>query len=377
MTLPPHKLILTPSDWQACLERLHAEPKIALDLEANSMYAYREQVCLIQISIPDQDYIVDPLAPLELHELGEILANPDVEKIFHAAEYDLILLKRQYNWQLHNLFDTMWAARILGYERYGLANMLRAFYGVKLNKRYQKANWCKRPLSDAHLTYAQLDTHFLLRLRQQLADELAEAGRLQEAHYIFSEQTEVKLPDDSFDPDGFWSLSGARDLSSHGLAILRQLYIYRDKEARQRNQPLFKILSDRTLVELARQMPEHRRELNHVHGMTKGQIRRYGRQLIDIIQNSDTQPPPRPKRNRRPADDVLNRYERLHTWRKVTAQERGVESDVIISRDALWSIAKENPQTPSGLAAIDFVGTWRSERYGNEILALLKEDNHR
>ncbi|MCA9875056.1 MAG: ribonuclease D, partial [Anaerolineales bacterium] len=156
--LPPHHLITTQTDWQDCLAALKQEPRIAIDLEANSMYAYRERVCLIQISIPSQDYIIDPVAKVDLSGLGELLADTAVEKVFHAAEYDLILLKREYEWELNNLFDTMWAARILGYKQYGLASLLKKIFDLKLDKQYQKSNWCRRPLSPAQLTYAQLDT---------------------------------------------------------------------------------------------------------------------------------------------------------------------------------------------------------------------------
>ena len=147
MTLPPFKFVKNHSTWTKCLAQLHREPRLAIDLEANSLYAYRERVCLIQISIPGQDYIVDPIVGFDLEALGAIIADPAVEKIFHAAEYDLILLKRQYNWTLNNLFDTMWATRILGKDRCGLANLLRSYFQVKQNKKHQKANWCKRPLS--------------------------------------------------------------------------------------------------------------------------------------------------------------------------------------------------------------------------------------
>lgn len=373
MKLPQHRLVTTPQQWQACLEQLQPEPRLAIDLEANSMHAYREQVCLIQVSIPRQDYIIDPLAKLDLSGLGALLADPAVEKVFHAAEYDLTLVQRQYGWELNNLFDTMWAARILGYSRYGLAHLLKKLYGVRLNKRFQKSNWCKRPLSPAQLTYAQLDTHYLLRLRDQLAAELKAAGRQQEARQIFKEQTQVKLSNNEFDPDGFWSISGAYDLNRQQQALLRELYIYRDQVARQRNQPLFKIFSDKTLLELAQLAPSQPEQLRQIYGMSGGQIRRYGRQLIRVIEaGKQAPPPPYPKRSKRPPEPVTNRYEKLHSWRKNRAQARGVESDVIISRDALWKIAQANPQTVDELAQIDLVGEWRCRLYGQEILDVLR-----
>ncbi|MEJ2746302.1 MAG: HRDC domain-containing protein [Anaerolineae bacterium] len=376
MKLPPHQLITTQSAWQTCLEQLEKQPRLAIDLEANSMYAYRESVCLIQISIPRQDYIIDPVKDIDLSGLGKLVADPAVEKVFHAAEYDLILLKRQYGWELNHLFDTMWAARILGYERYGLASVLEDLYGIKLNKRHQKSNWCKRPLSPAQLTYAQHDTYFLLRLRDQLEQELVEAGRLEEAHEIFEEQTHVTLNDNHFDPDSFWSINGAYDLTPQQQAILKALNIYRDEEAQARDRPLFKILHDKTLLQLAQQAPRSFNQMQEIPGMTWGQIRRYGRGIIEAINTGLNSPPPEhPQRAKRPPDAVLNRYEKLHNWRKIRARQRGVESDVIISRHALWEIAEKKPATLSDLAELETLGEWRCQTYGQEILDLLSNKN--
>ncbi len=372
MSFLPHTLITSPRLWLECLEHLQAEPRLAIDLEANSMYAYRERVCLVQITISEQDFIIDPLAVDDLSGLGAIIEDPAIEKVFHAAEYDLMLLKRQYGWQCHNLFDTMWAARILGYERYGLANLLEALYGVKQNKKFQKANWCKRPLTPELLAYAQRDTHYLLRLRDHLAHELAAAGYTGEAQEIFAEQTLVSPNHQAFDPDGFWTISGAFDLTRQQQAVLKALYAFRDQQAERRDQPLFKVFSDKTLLQLAAAMPETIRDLHDVFGMSHGQVQRYGRALLQIIMaNQQIEPPRFPKRNHRPPDDVCNRYERLHTWRKEKAQARGVESDVILSRDALWAIAYEHPQTLDQLTHVKQLGTWRAKMYGEEIVKLL------
>jgi ribonuclease D len=373
--LPPHQLIITPQAWQTCLEQLRAQPRLAIDLEANSMYAYREQVCLIQISCPKQDYIIDPVADIDLSGLGEMIADPAVEKVFHAAEYDLLLVKREYGWELNNLFDTMWAARILGYSRFGLASLLEDLYQIKLNKRYQKSNWCKRPLSPSQLTYAQHDTHFLLRLRDQLELELVDAGRMEEAREIFEEQTHVTPNNNHFDPDSFWSINGAYDLEPPQQAILRALNIYRDEEAQRRNQPLFKILHDKTLLQLAEETPRSFNQMQEIPGMTWGQIRRYGEGILDTIAAAASDPPPdHPKRSKRPSDQVLNRYEKLHNWRKNRARKRGVESDVIISRHALWEIAEKEPANLADLAELETLGEWRCQTYGQEILAVISNN---
>lgn len=372
LNLPRYELVRTQRAWRRCLQRLHGEERIAVDLEANSMYAYREQICLVQVSIPGQDFIIDPLGDFAMEPFGELIENPGVEKVFHAAEYDLMLMKREFGWQLNNLFDTQWAARILGIERVGLANVLKDVFGVTLNKRFQRANWCRRPLSGEQLAYAQADTHYLLRLRDHFAEALREAGRWVEAQEIFEEQQRVQLPDLSFDADDFWDISGANRLSPQGRAVLKALNIYRDAEARHRDLPHFKVLQDRTLLELAQKQPADKEELSQIHGMSKGQIRRYGDNLLRLIAENRQNPPPRrPRRQARPPEEVVNRYEQLHTWRKERGMARGVESDVILSRDTLWQLAHANPHTLAELKEIDRLGPWRREVYGEEIIKVL------
>ena len=373
MTLPPFRFIRNRSAWAECLAQLQREPRLAIDLEANSLYAYRERVCLIQISIPGQDYIVDPLAGFDLTGLGDLISDQTVEKIFHAAEYDLILVKRQYGWRLNNLFDTMWATRILGNRRCGLANLLESHFGVSQNKKHQKANWCKRPLSQMLLAYAQMDTHYLILLADRLAEELRAAGRLEEAREIFAEQSHIVVPDNGFDPDGFWSIGAVRDLNGRQRAIVKALYAYRDRQAQRQNRPPFKIFGDRTMIELAEVAPTTLDDLPAVYGMSSGQIRRYGRHIIGIIAEAQHAPAPkRPRSNsRRTPEAVSIRYEKLYNWRKTRARRRGVESDVIISRDTLWQLARLNPQNESELSTLECLGSWRREAYGEEILKTL------
>lgn len=367
--LAPFRLVADAAAWDACLADLRGMSRLAIDLEANSMFAYTERACLIQLSTATADYIIDPLAGLDLSGLGAALADPAVEKIFHAAEYDLILLRRDYDWSLVNLFDTMWAARILGYRQMGLAGLLEAFYGVRLSKRYQKANWCHRPLSAPELAYAQKDTHYLPALRDRLAAELEERGLMAEALETFAEQARVRLPNNGFDPDAFWNINGVQDMTPTQQAVMKALYLFRDREARRRNAPHFKVLSDRTLLEIATTLPARMSELDTLHGMTAGQQQRYGRQLLEAVAEARQAPPPQPpKRLPRLPDAVLIRYDRLHRWRKARALARGVESDVIISRDALWAIAHAAPRTLEELAALDALGPWRLATYGQEIL---------
>ena len=167
-TLPPPVWVDEHNKLDRTVEDLSMQARIAVDTESNSLHAYREQVCLIQFSTPNKDYVVDPLALEDLSQLAPIFASPKIEKIFHAAEYDLVCLRRDFEFEFDNIFDTMQAARILGYQYVGLDNILADKFDVKVDKRHQKANWGARPLTHAQLDYARMDTHYLIDLRNLL-----------------------------------------------------------------------------------------------------------------------------------------------------------------------------------------------------------------
>jgi ribonuclease D len=276
---------------------------------------------------------------------------------------------------MENLFDTMWASRILGVKRVGLANILEERYGAMLNKKHQKANWCKRPLSPSQLSYAQSDTHYLHRLRDDLAQELQAANRYAEAQEIFAEQTLVEAVNKVFDPDSFWSINGVRDLNGRQKAILKAVNIFRDKEAKRQNRPHFKVFSEKTMVQLAQLVPDNVSQLQNIHGMTSGQINRYGQPLLRIVRETQNAPAPKhpPRNHNRPPEAVSNRYERLHNWRKQRAKKRGVESDVILNRQKLWQLAHANPQTIVELTETAVLGPWQFKTYGEEILGIIKK----
>ncbi len=370
LNLPKHTYITTQQTWQRCLAELRSVKQFAIDLESNGLHAYSEEICLIQISTRKHDYIIDPQGEFELDDLGAIIENPAIEKVLHASEYDIILMQREQGWTLNNLFDTMWGARVLGHEKIGLANMLDAFYGFRLDKKYQRHNWCQRPLERDQLEYAQADTHFLLRLRDDMEVQLREAGRWAETLEIFEEQSSVKLPDTSFSADSFWQINGAYDLAPRNRAILRELTILRDEEAYYRNRPHFKILGNKTLLQLAARAPRHLSQLYDIKGMNSRQVQRYGRKVLQAIATGRTAPIPQPpNRPKRPRDEVLTRYEALHHWRKEKAIERGVASDVVVTRTMLWDLAELAPENS---AELTMLGKARHELYADEIIATLK-----
>ncbi|MBN1287386.1 MAG: ribonuclease D, partial [Anaerolineae bacterium] len=253
--LPKAILIDTQDALDDLAHVLRNEPLLGIDTESNSLYVYYERVCLIQISTRAQDYLVDPLALDCLGPLAPVMADSRIEKIFHAAAYDIASLKRDFDWTFSNLFDTMEAARILGWRQVGLGNVLEQEFNVEVDKRFQRANWGQRPLPKDRLQYAQMDTHYLPALRDRMAAKLKNSGHWEEALEIFSDIVRAPAAEHSFDPEGFWRIGKSHGIPRDRIAEVRELYLLRDKIARRKNQPPFKIFSDKTLAALVHATP--------------------------------------------------------------------------------------------------------------------------
>jgi ribonuclease D len=374
--LKPPILIADNDSLDSMVESLAAQSLVAVDTESNSMYVYQEQVCLIQFSIPDQDYLVDPLAFSSLSDLDAIFSNPEIEKIFHSAEYDIMCLKRDFGYTFHNLFDTRIASRTLGRKRSGLRDLIAAEFNVEIDKRYQRSNWGKRPLPEKWLAYARLDTYYLIPLRNRLYADLSEARRLEEALEASEYITRIQPHENGFDPNGFWRIRNARELTPQQLAILRRLYLFRDHKARKMNRPPFKVMGDRTLHDLASAAPDRIKDLTKIHGMTPGQIRRFGEGILEAIRQGTKDPIPRRPRSNHAKDEVSERYEALHDWRKKTAQSNKVDSDIILPREIMMEIAKSAPRSMEKLYQVMSPLAWRAENYGKQILTVLWGKNN-
>ncbi|MBU0703036.1 MAG: HRDC domain-containing protein [Chloroflexi bacterium] len=372
--LPAATVVTSPPQLELLLTALSDQPAFAVDTESNSLYAYQEQVCLIQISIPGANYIVDPLADLDLSPLAPIFADAAVQKVLHAAEYDVVCLKRDFGFCFANLFDTMWAARILGWPRVGLGDVLKDTFGARTQKRYQRYNWGQRPLEPEALTYACLDTHYLLALRRLQTDALMHQERLEEAQEVFDQlATSDPMPPHTFAPDDFWHIRGAHDLTGLDQAVLRELAIWRDREASRRDRPLFKVLHDSTLVALAQARPSEMGGLTKVNGLKHHHARRHGKRILQAIRRgTHAQPPSPPPPHPRHSEAEASRFEALRTWRKQVAAERGVDPDVVIGNTALWALAERNPSTVEELNGIEELGPWKKKTYGEDILSVLK-----
>jgi len=271
--------------------RLALEPVVALDTESNSFHAYRERVCLIQISIPGADFIVDPIA-VDVGPLGGVLGG-ERELVLHGADYDVRCLRREYGWSLGRIFDTMTAARRLGSKELGLAALVQANFGVRLTKEHQRADWGRRPLTREQLRYAAMDTHFLLPLHATLAAGLRERGVEEEARQEFDRIASSKAHARVFDPEGWRKLKGARDLDADGKLMLRALWVAREARASDIDKPPFKVVPETALVELARTRPVDERVIRAVPGITPRVMERAGETILQVLRSARRTPPVR------------------------------------------------------------------------------------
>lgn len=351
---------------------LSKQSVLGVDTESNSLYAYQESVCLIQFSTTQADYLIDPLAIQDLSPLGPIFSNPQIVKVFHAAEYDLLCLRRDYGFQFANLFDTMLASRLLGRTNLGLGSLLEEEFDVMVNKRHQRADWGQRPLPKHLLEYARIDTHYLIPLRERLQEDLKKAGRWELACEDFERLCKINAAPREENAIITRGIAGGRDLQPQQYTVLLQLCAYREQAARQMNRPLFKVIGDKTLLAIAEACPRSSEQLRGLPGMTVGQVNRHGKAILQAVQRGLETRPISPPHSHRPDETFLSRLEKLRQWRKKTAASLGVESDVVLPKDLLYALAEQNPQTHEELSRILADVPYRLRQYGSQIMALLR-----
>jgi ribonuclease D len=357
-------------------ESVAAEPRIAVDTESNGFHAYFEKVCVVQIATARASYAVDTLA-VGLGPLSPLLSDPAREVVLHAAEYDVTSLKRDFGVSLGRIFDTHAAAKVLGIERVGLGDLLQGQLGVTLVEDEQRSDWGRRPLSPEQLSYAFADVRHLLSLRDWLSAQLVERGLLVEAEAEFGRLALREARPREFDPEGWNRMKAARSLDARGRGVLRELYLLRDRRAREVNRPAFKVLSDLFLGEVARRQPKTEEEVVRIPGASSQQVRRIAPSVLEAVRVGQRGAPPAsrgPGKRGGPAPhspEIEERYEKLRAWRKARALLRKVEVQVIAPNAVLMAVAKTSPSTLEELARVEGMDPFRVQQYGAEMLAAL------
>jgi ribonuclease D len=376
-----HHLIDTPEGLEELAKKLRRERMIGVDTEADSFYHYFDKLCLIQIACKSGIFLVDPLSLPEngLAPLTPILGDPNVRTIFHAADYDLYVLQRYGGIKVRNIFDTMLSAQLLGYPAVGLGALVDRHFGVKLSKDQQRTDWSRRPLRKAQAEYAASDVRYLTDLAAILEKELRAKKRLSWAQDEFKQLEERVWPERQFDGEGYLRIKGAKKLSPRGLAILRELFMVRDKRARAVDKPAFKVLGNGTLLDLAQNPPNSRRALARRKGITDLVLRRHGDEILEAVRRGTDGPehePPEAKRStggRRRLDRAGEaRLEHLKRWRGARAKELSMDPGVLCPNAVLEQIAWSNARSLPDLENLDALRGWRTEALGDDLLEVLK-----
>jgi ribonuclease D len=323
------------------LPAVRAAQWLALDTEADSLHAYPEKICLIQIGTGAGDELIDPLADIQLDPLLDALAGHEL--IMHGGDYDLRLLRKHHEFVPGAIFDTMLAARLTGLRQFGYSALVEHFLGVKLDKGPQKANWARRPLTERMEKYARNDTYYLKPLADKLKLELQQKGRLdwhRETCARLVEETAV-LP--AIDLDAVWRLKGSHALDRPALAVLRELWQWREDEAVAANKPPYFVLSHETLVGLAEAAAAHR-PIEPLLPRHLSPRRRAG--IAQAMENALKLPPEKhpglPQRTRRrPTEPERRRYHELEKRRDARAQQLALDPSLIAPRAVLGDLARD------------------------------------
>lgn len=350
------------------------EKSIGVDLESDSLFHYTEKVCLLQISTNNKNLLIDPLAIKDLSPLAPVFSSKGVRKILHGSDYDIRSLYRDFKIEVCSLFDTQIAARILGYNETGLASLLREHFNIKLEKKYQKRDWSKRPLSDSMLTYGVYDTCYLIPLSRILEERLNEKDRFK----WFEEECEllskVRFAQALEDPL-FIKFKGARKLAPRNLAILEAILKLREELAMKKDRPPFKILRNDQILNIVTEQPS---SLNEIRCLSDGQIKKMGRIILDNIEEAlkipEKELPRYPKPESKTTEPVLNKnIKMLKDWRNKVAGKLELEPSLLCTNAQIQSLVQVCPEDVSRLRKMEILKNWQVNLFGREVCRLFRE----
>jgi ribonuclease D len=346
-----HVYVREPATMESLIRHIGSAQRIALDTEADSLHNYFEKVCLIQLSIEGQHYLVDPLSDLDLSVFTEALAEKPL--ILHGGDYDLRMLRVSLGFRpRRKVFDTMIAAQLLGIEQISLAALIERYFGIMIAKEGQKSDWSRRPLSEKQLRYAISDTRFLEPLAERLGRELSERERMDWHKESCQAMVESTGHDRLRDPEQAWRIKGSGRLTSRQLAYLRELWHWREQHARRANVPSFKIFGNQQLLELVQWLDSHPAVPLDQEPKLLGNIRaarlRTLEEAIARVAGMDPAQWPERKRHERPdvpTADVAERIDALRVECARIAKDLGILAATLAPRAALEAIARSLPRT--------------------------------
>lgn len=370
------RYIDTEADLESARGLLEGHARVALDLEAAGFHRYSDRLSLVQLTAGSTTLLLDPF-PLDLGAfLGPILEDPDVEVVMHGADYDLRLLDRDLGIRLTGLFDTQVAASLLGQDGLGLSSLLERYFDVRLSKKFQRADWAQRPLGEAMLEYAALDTKYLEGLADRLSEELDRAGRMEWAREEFRALESIRFEPPA-EEDPVVRVKATRDLTPREIDRLRAALEWRDRIAKARDRAPFRIAHDGVLVEIARQSPRSLDELAGMGGLNDRLARSEGADLLQRLREVEARSEdavkgyPRQRRGPgrdRPTPEEEERLDRMKQARNQRAEELGIARGVLLPNSVLETLAKNPPQRSADVLAAPGIRRWQGQAVGEVIL---------
>ena len=375
-TAEPHLIADQPA-FESLVAEWQREPVVGIDTEAASFHRFRDRVYLLQLSTPNQTVIVDPIGTNGLESLRPWFDHGTTQFIFHDADYDLRLMHREAGLRVRNLFDTRVAAQFLNLPGIGLGAILESRFNIRTDKRFQRADWSARPLTAEMLTYAATDTRYLPDLRIAFLEELAAIGRLGWVEEECQLLTTVEWPSQEPPEQTFLKIKGARDVDRRGLAILRELHVWREGIAERLDRALFRVIGNETLVALASAPPQDLKALERIRGIGAENAARRGPEILAAIERGLAVPdgdlptfPRHPRYRPDPAFEV--RMERLKTWRATLATRINLPPGILAPNATLEGVARTAPTTTEELLDVVGVRRWQVNEFGTEMIALIK-----
>lgn len=376
---PPVRRVENPQALEEAIACWSQAPSLGVDTEANSFHAYRERLCLLQVADGTDDWLVDPIAlGGELRRIAPLFANPAIPKIFHAAEYDLMLLRKELGIELRGLFDTQVASTLLKRKQTGLAAVLLEMYGLDVSKKEQRSDWGRRPLTPDQMAYARSDVHFLPDLHLRLARDLETEGVARHAAHEFARlEREVLIPR-APDPLRWRKMKGARALDPEGMARLEALFQWRESLAEARDVPPFRVLGNESIMELAAQPPRDAKDLASVGGVGWNLARKIGPELMELLEavkgrRVEIEAQPRLSSAERKRQQIeRDNLEALRMWRKDRAIALDLPSERLLHRRQLEDLARALPRTREELERILSLNEWQREYLEASLMGVLQ-----
>ncbi len=371
-----YRVVDTPDALAQAAAELARARRIAVDLEADSMFHFQEKVCLLQIATSQATYVIDPLALDGLEPLKSLMADPKIGKVLHGADYDIRSLYRDFGIRIRNLFDTELASRFLGVRESGLDTVLKTRFDIRLNKKYQRKDWSRRPLPSEMMDYAAGDVAHLLPLAREIQQDLKAKRRLGWVREECEVLSGVRPPEENKAPL-FLSFRGAGRLKPRQLAVLEALLQLRRRLAKDRDRPLFKVFSNKSMLALAMSPPTTLKQIEQTETMSKRQIGMHGPALLKAVAGALALPPkklpvyPRKRPPRLPSG-VPDRVTALKAWRDRKSAELDLDPGLVLNKTLIQAIAVTRPEHGKNLAAIPDIRRWRCQAFGTELLALMK-----